>query len=78
MNNYLEIDLDHISFAEWLVKLDECAAKAGYTGNQTFTQITGLLSWFSHYEEGQTPETALEMATKDGACFESDYKNLQN
>ncbi len=76
MASYYEIDLDHISFAEWLVKLDESAAKAGYTGNQTLTQMTGVLSWFSYYEEGLTPKTALDTAATQSGEFEMDYLDM--
>jgi hypothetical protein len=66
-------DFDHISFAEWLVRLNECAVKAGYRTEQPFTQVTGQLDWHSYYEEGLTPVAALESAPKDGSEFEEDY-----
>jgi len=74
MTSYYEIDLDHISFAEWLVKLDKCAAKAGYTGSQLFTQMTGILCWYSFYEEGLTTETALEAFAVESRKFAELYE----
>jgi hypothetical protein len=68
----MQCELDDISFAEWLVELNLCAAKAGYRGDP-FVQITGQLCWHSYYEEGLTPSAALEAAAKDGVEFGEDY-----
>lgn len=66
------IDLDHISFAEWLVELNACAVKARYKG-PPLTEITGQICWHPHYEEGLAPNTALELAAKEGTEFGQDY-----
>ncbi len=65
-------DLDHISFAEWLIELNACAVKAGYKG-EALVKITGQLEWHHFYEDGTTPEAALEIAAKDGVVFGIEY-----
>ena len=66
-------DLDHISFAEWLITLNACATKAGYKNNPPFLRMTGQLFWYADYHHGLTPEAALEAAAKDGLAFGVDY-----
>jgi hypothetical protein len=72
----MQDDLERISFAEWLIELNACAAKAGYKGDQTFVQITGQLCWYSYYEEGLTPAAALKIAATLGTEFGADYEDL--
>ena len=66
-------DLDHISFAEWLIALNACATKAGYKTPKPFVQITGQLFWYADYQVGLTPEAALAAAAKDGLEYGVDY-----
>jgi len=66
---------ERISFAEWLVELNVCAANAGYKAERYFTQIAGQLEWHSYYQEGLTPEAALEQAVKDGFEYGEHYEN---
>jgi hypothetical protein len=66
-------DLDHISFAEWLIALNACAVKAGYKNNPPFLRITGQLFWYADYQDGLSPESALEAAAMDGLEFGADY-----
>jgi len=65
-------DLDHISFAEWLINLNACAIKAGYRGGP-FVTITGQLSWHSFYEAGISPKTALRIEEDNAMKFGRDY-----
>ena len=73
----MECDLDHISFAEWLIELNACAVKAGYKG-QPLVQITGQLCWYADYESGVSPEDALKQGAKDGLEFVSSYSMIDN
>jgi hypothetical protein len=66
-------DLDHISFAEWLIALNACAVKAGYKTDEPFVQITGQLCWHSFYEAGVPPSVAINTAAMEGAEFGADY-----
>jgi hypothetical protein len=61
-------DLDHISFAEWLIALNACAVKAGYKG-EPLVIITGQLEWHPFYEDGVSPADALALAAADGLAF---------
>ena len=67
------IDLDHISFTEWLVELNSYARDAGYREKLLVDQ-TGTICWFSYYLEGTDPKEALQMAEQDGMEFGSDYQ----
>ncbi len=75
-NPMFDCDLDHISFAEWLIRLNSCAIKAGYTGSQPIAQITGQLCWYPFYEGGLTPDAALEAAAQEGEEFGNHYDAL--
>jgi len=66
------IDLEKVSFAEWLIELNVCAIKAGYKGEPIAT-ITGQLEWYPYYEEGLTPSLALERASGEGQEFGIEY-----
>jgi hypothetical protein len=68
-------DLDHVSFAEWLIELNACAVKAGYKG-QPLVRITGQLCWYGDYESGIPPEKALKIVEKETKEFASDYQNI--
>jgi len=69
----MQDDLEHVSFAEWLIELNACAVKAGYKG-EPITTITGQLEWYHFYEAGLKPRTALERATQDGQEFCPGYQ----
>ncbi|MDD5585341.1 MAG: hypothetical protein PHY92_00095 [Alphaproteobacteria bacterium] len=72
----MQDDLERISFAEWLIELNACAAKAGYKGDQPLVQMTGQLCWYSFYEEGLTPAAVLKIAATTGAEYGADYEEL--
>ena len=71
----MEIDLEQISFAEWLIALNACAASSGYRGIP-FVQITGQLCWYGDYMEGLSPRAALELTAQDGLMFGGDYVHI--
>jgi len=66
------LDLDRISFAEWLIQLNACAAKSGYKC-PSLTHVTGQLCWLHAYETGLSPHTALVQAEADGIEFGEVY-----
>ena len=66
------IDLDHISFTEWLVELNSCAHDTGYRG-VPLVNTTGTMCWFSYYLEGVDPSDALDLTAQDGMDFGEDY-----
>lgn len=68
-------DLDHISFAEWLIRLDKIARDQGFKG-EPITKITGQLCWFSFYEAGVAPHEALADAVRDGQQFGAAYVDI--
>lgn len=67
------IDLDHISFAEWLVELNDVVASKGFLTTGGFVAETGQLEWWSSYEAGLSPEEALYVTALDGLEYGSDY-----
>jgi len=66
-------DLDEISFAEWLVELNDLAVSIGYLTTESFTVTTGQFEWFSRYESGLSPEEALYQAMEEALEFGWDY-----
>jgi hypothetical protein len=66
------IDLDQISFAEWLVDLNKEAALAGYRGRPLVEQ-TGQMQWLPFYESRTPPAEALKSAELDAKAFGNDY-----
>lgn len=73
----MNLDLDSISFSEWLVELDCCANKAGYKG-QPFVQKTGQYCWHSFYQKSFSPEEALEAASLEALEFGHDYLDMED
>ena len=69
---YEVIDLDRVSFAEWLVALAKAAIKSGFKAEQLF-EATGHTQWFSYYEKNMKPEDALTEAENDAKRFGNDY-----
>ena len=68
----MENNLEEISFAEWLIRLNRVAKWAGYKG-RPIVEITGQFEWWHFYETGMHPANALESAENDGAMFGADY-----
>ncbi len=68
----LFIDLETISFAEWLTELNAEAVNIGFA-DEPIVHVTALLCWFADYEAGLTPQEALEEAINDGEEFVEDY-----
>lgn len=60
MAGAFEIDLDHISFAEWLVMLDQCALEAGYRSSPSPIDNIGLFDWYNYYLQNLSPQQAFE------------------
>jgi hypothetical protein len=66
-------DLDHVSFAEWLIQLNAYAAEAGYKTGRPLTHLTGQLCWYHFYEDRMTPNEAIETMIRDAIEFGADY-----
>jgi hypothetical protein len=66
-------DLDEISFAEWLVELNNRAISSGYHAPDSFAAITGIIDWHPYYDEGVTPTEALSEAEKDANKYGAEY-----
>lgn len=49
----------HTEFTEWLKKLDTAAVQKGYT-TSSISNETGIESWRPYFDDGQSPEEALE------------------
>jgi hypothetical protein len=67
------IDLDEISFAEWLVELNEVAVSKGFLTTEGFVAETGQMEWLASFEAGLSPEEALYIAALDGLEYGSLY-----
>jgi hypothetical protein len=59
--SYLDLDLDHVSFAEWLVTLDKRARQTGFMG-EPIGQQGGILEWYPYYCDGCDQDEALRLA----------------
>lgn len=68
----LFIDLEDLSFAEWLTALNAEAVRVGFA-DEPIVHVTALLCWFADYEAGLSPQEALEEAINDGEEFGEDY-----
>ena len=49
----------HTEFTEWLKKLDTAAVRKGYT-TSSISNETGIESWRPYFDDGHSPEEALE------------------
>jgi hypothetical protein len=66
------LDLEQLSFAEWLIDLNAYARRSGYRG-RPLVKITAMLAWSVDYDAGLTPAAALLQAAADGIAFGQDY-----